>query len=112
MSIMDKDAIIQALRQGGGDVHNFLQSASNGVADQSIGSMVDLANGALGVVGVPTVDNPVMGTKWMREKGITRDVQPGVGQVLGEGLGGALGATTWTPAQLSSALKSYVSRMK
>lgn len=107
---MDKEAIIQALRSGGGNVQNFLQSMSNGVADGTVGGAVDMVNSGLDTIGVPTVDAPVMGSKWLKQKGFMPDTQPGVGQVAGEGLGLAMGGAALSPAQLSTLLKSGVNR--
>jgi hypothetical protein len=107
---MDKDAIIQALRNGGNEGHNFLQAMSNGIADGSVGGTVDMLGSGLEAIGVPVGNAPFMGSKWLKQNGYMRDVQPGAGQILGEGLGMAAGGAAFNPAELANVVKSGVSR--
>ncbi len=79
---MDKKAIISALRNGA-------QSASNAVADTAA-IPVDLLSEGLRAVGAPMPQNPVMGSQWMRENGLTAPVEPGMSADLGNGIGNAL----------------------
>jgi len=75
----DKKQIIDALR-------NTAQSASNMVAENA--SMpVDALAWALRKVGLPVGDKPVMGSDWMREKGLTAPVQEGASKVVGDTIG-------------------------
>lgn len=63
---MDKSAIIKALREGG-------QALSAGLADGVIGTNVDGIGAGLRAIGMPIPDNPVGGSKWLREKGVVVD---------------------------------------
>jgi hypothetical protein len=81
---MDKSEIIKALRNGA-------QSASNAVADTAA-IPVDLLSEGLRAVGAPMPQNPVLGSQWMREKGLTAPVEPGLSADIGYGVGGALQA--------------------
>lgn len=66
---------------------DLLQSMSNAVAG-GVSFPVDAIAWALRKAKVPVGDTPVGGSKWMAEKGLTRPVDQGVGQVLGDTLGG------------------------
>lgn len=70
--------LINALR-------NFAQSASNTVSE-NVSAPVDAIAWALRKAGMP-VNKPVMGSDWMREKGLTAPVQEGVSKVAGDTLG-------------------------
>lgn len=61
------------------------QSASNSIAD-TVSGPVDLIASGLRKTGVP-VDKPVMGSQWMAEKGLTREVPQGIPRVVGETMG-------------------------
>lgn len=75
----NRQQIIDALR-------NTAQSASNNIAETA--SMpVDALAWALRKVGVPVGDKPVMGSDWMREKGLTAPVQEGASKVVGDTIG-------------------------
>jgi hypothetical protein len=75
----NRKQIIDALR-------NTAQSASNMVAENA--SMpVDALAWALRKMGVPVGDKPVMGSDWMREKGLTAPVQEGASKVVGDTIG-------------------------
>lgn len=63
---MDKSAIIKALRDGG-------QALSAGIADGAIGTNVDGIGSILRSAGMSIPDNPVGGSKWLREKGVVVD---------------------------------------
>lgn len=65
------------------------QSVSNAIAG-GVSAPIDLIAWALRKAGVPGVEKPVLGSDWMREKGLTRPVQPGPGQVVGETIGNLL----------------------
>lgn len=75
----NRQQIIDALR-------NTAQSASNNIAETA--SMpVDALAWALRKVGVPVGDKPIMGSDWMREKGLTAPVQEGASKVVGDTIG-------------------------
>lgn len=76
---MDRKAIIKALR-------DTAQSASNAVAS-NVSGPVDLLAAGLRGVGLPIPQNPVGGSQWMAEKGLTRDVEMGAPRIVGETLG-------------------------
>jgi hypothetical protein len=63
----------------------FLQSASNAVAG-NVSGPVDLISMALNKLGIP-VKAPVGGSDWMRQQGLTADVQQGAAQVAGDTFG-------------------------
>jgi len=81
----NRKQIIDALR-------NTAQSASNMVAENA-SVPVDTIAWALRKAGVPVGDKPVMGSDWMRDKGLTRPVEEGVTKMIGDtiGLVGPLG---------------------
>lgn len=87
---MDKKALIQALR-------DTAQSASNAIAS-NVSGPVDLIAAALRGVGLPA-NNPVGGSQWMAEKGLTREVEMGAPRIVGETLGmvGPALATKFAP---------------
>jgi hypothetical protein len=75
----NRQQIIDALR-------NTAQSASNNIAETA--SMpVDALAWALRKVGLPVGDKPLMGSDWMREKGLTAPVQEGASKVVGDTIG-------------------------
>ena len=75
----NRKQIIDALR-------NTAQSASNNIAETA--SMpVDAIAWALRKAGVPIGDKPMMGSDWMREKGLTAPVQEGASKVVGDTIG-------------------------
>lgn len=76
--MMDKNALILALR-------DTAQSASNAIAS-NISGPVDLIAAGLRAGGLP-INTPVGGSQWMAEKGLTRDVEMGVPRIVGETLG-------------------------
>ena len=76
---MDRNALIRALR-------NTAQSASNAIAS-NVSGPVDLIAAGLRGVGLPIPQNPVGGSQWMAEKGLTAPVQQGVAQVIGDTIG-------------------------
>lgn len=76
---MDKKAIIKALR-------DFGQSASNTAAD-TVAVPVDLIAAGLRSGGLPIPSNPVGGSEWMRQKGLTVPVDPGMAKTAGETAG-------------------------
>jgi hypothetical protein len=76
---MDKKAIIKALR-------DFGQSASNTVAD-TVAVPVDLIAAGLRSGGLPIPSDPVGGSDWMRQQGLTAAVDPGMAKTAGEAAG-------------------------
>jgi hypothetical protein len=64
---------------------NALQAASNTAAD-TVAAPVDGLAWLLRRMGVP-VNNPVGGSDWMRQQGLTAPVQPGASKVAGETFG-------------------------
>lgn len=108
---MDNKQLIEALRNAGSGAHNFLQATSNGIADSTLGGLVDMAAYPLRAAGVPVGDAPVGGTDWLRQKGFTRPVESGVPQVLGETLGNTVGTAALAPAELANLVRSGVTKM-
>lgn len=76
---MDRNALIRALR-------DTAQSASNTIAS-NVSGPVDLIAAGLRGVGLPIPQNPVGGSQWMAERGLTAPVQQGVAQVIGDTIG-------------------------
>jgi hypothetical protein len=64
---------------------DFLQAASNAVADNVAGP-VDLLNAGLGTVGLGSRE-PVGGTAWQQRMGLRRPVEQGAARVAGETVG-------------------------
>lgn len=94
---MDRNALIRALR-------DTAQSASNAIAS-NVSGPVDLIAAGLRGVGVPVPQNPVGGSQWMAERGLTAPVQQGAAQVVGDTLGmvGPMMAVQYAP-QIASAI--------
>ena len=65
---------------------DFAQSASNSIAS-NVSAPVDGIAWALRKAGVPVPPKPMGGSDWMAEKGLTRTVEPGLAQLLGEAAG-------------------------
>lgn len=66
-------------------LRNFAQSANNTVAE-NVSVPVDAIAWALRKTGIP-VNKPMLGSDWMREKGLTKDVEQGGAQLAGETVG-------------------------
>ena len=84
-----KEKINAIGKQTGGladGLRNFGQSASNAIADQ-VAIPVDALAWLLRKGGVPVPPNPVGGSDWMREKGLTAPTQEGISKIGGELLG-------------------------
>jgi predicted GNAT family acetyltransferase len=96
----NRKQIIDALR-------NTAQSASNMVAENA-SVPVDAIAWALRKAGVPVGDKPVMGSDWMRDKGLTRPVEEGVTKMIGDtiGLVGPLGLSKSGAAAMIEAGKN------
>lgn len=75
----NRKQIVDALR-------NTAQSASNMVAENA-SVPVDVLAWALRKAGVPIGDKPIMGSDWMREKGLTAPVQEGMSKAIGDTIG-------------------------
>ena len=75
----NRKQIVNALR-------NTAQSASNMVAENA-SVPVDVLAWALRKAGVPIGDKPVMGSDWMREKGLTAPVEEGMSKAIGDTIG-------------------------
>lgn len=67
-------------------LRDFAQSASNSIAG-NVSAPVDGIAWALRKAGAPMPAAPMGGSDWMAEKGLTRTVQPGLAQTLGEAAG-------------------------
>ena len=65
---------------------NALQAASNVAAD-NVAFPVDALAWLLRKAGVPVPANPVLGSDWLRERGLTAPVEPGWSKVAGETVG-------------------------
>jgi hypothetical protein len=76
---MDKKSIIKGLR-------DFGQSASNTVAE-TVSMPVDLIAAGLRYGGLPIPSDPVGGSEWMKKRGLTVDVDPGIAKTAGEAAG-------------------------
>jgi hypothetical protein len=76
---MDKKAIIKGLR-------DFGQSASNTVAE-TVSMPVDMIAAGLRYGGLPIPSDPMGGSEWMRKRGLTVDVDPGIAKTAGEAAG-------------------------
>ena len=76
---MDKKALIKGLR-------DFGQSASNTVAD-TVAVPVDMIAAGLRYGGLPIPSDPVGGSQWMRNQGLTAEVPPGMAKTAGEAAG-------------------------
>jgi hypothetical protein len=68
---------------------DFIQGASNSAAS-TLSGPVDLINMGLLGLGLPMPANPVGGSQWMREKGLTREPQNRTAGLLGEAAGNIL----------------------
>lgn len=86
---MDKTAIIKALR-------DTAQSASNTVAENA-SIPVDAIAHALRKAGLD-IQDPVMGSQWMEEQGLTAPVQQGLPKMAGEFLGNTVPAMGFAKA--------------
>lgn len=86
---MDKTAIIKALR-------DTAQSASNTVAENA-SIPVDAIAYALRKAGLD-IQDPVMGSQWMEEQGLTAPVQQGLPKMAGEFLGNTVPAMGFAKA--------------
>jgi hypothetical protein len=98
---MDKQAIIKALRDG-------VQATSNGVANAVVGEPVDILASGLRYAGVPVGDKPMLGTQFLKSYGITPQVEEGLPNAIGTGLGMAAGNAMFTPKMLSDAVKRAI----
>lgn len=99
---MDRSAIIKALR-------DTAQSASNAIAG-NVSGPVDLIAAALRAGGLP-VNNPIGGSQWMAERGLTREVESGAPRVIGETLGMVTPAlaTAYAPQIANSVINAQAS---
>jgi hypothetical protein len=98
---MDKKAIIKALRDG-------VQATSNGVANAVVGEPVDILASGLRYAGVPVGDKPMLGTEFLKSYGVTPQVDEGLPNAIGSGLGMAAGNAMFTPRMLSDAVKRAI----
>jgi hypothetical protein len=65
---------------------DFLQSASNAAAS-NVSGPVDMLGWALRKAGVPVGQQPVLGSEWMKQKGLMRDVPQSAASLAGETAG-------------------------
>lgn len=98
---MDKSAIIKALRDGA-------QSTSNGIANAVVGEPVDILASGLRYAGVPVGERPVFGTEWLKGQGITPQVDEGLPNAIGTGLGQAAGTMMIMPNKLSEVVRRAI----
>jgi hypothetical protein len=66
---------------------DFIQSMSNSAAS-NVSAPVDLISWGLRKAGVPVGDAPMGGSDWMKQKGLTKDVENKFAGLLGETVGG------------------------
>jgi hypothetical protein len=95
---MDKSQLIKALRDG-------VQSTSNGVANAVVGDPVDILAAGLRYAGVPVGDKPMLGTEWLKSQGITPQVDEGLPNAIGMGLGQAAGTMMLMPSKMGEVVK-------
>lgn len=98
---MDKSAIIKALRDGA-------QSTSNGIANAVVGEPVDILAAGLRYAGVPVGERPMLGTEWLKGQGITPQVDEGLPNAIGTGLGQAAGTMMLMPSKLGEVVKRAI----
>jgi hypothetical protein len=65
---------------------DFLQAASNAAAS-NVSGPVDMLGWALKKAGVPVGQQPVLGSEWMKQKGLMRDVPQSAASLAGETVG-------------------------
>ncbi len=87
-------------------LRDFAQSASNSIAS-NVSAPVDGIAWALRKAGVPVPANPMGGSDWMAQKGLTAPVQQGLAQTLGEaaGMAGPMVAAARAPQIAGGLLK-------
>lgn len=95
---MDKQALIKALRDG-------VQATSNGVANAAVGEPVDILASGLRYAGVPVGDKPMLGTEFLKSYGITPQVDEGLPNAIGTGLGQAAGTMMLMPGKMGEVVK-------
>jgi hypothetical protein len=85
---------------------DFLQGASNAVAS-NVSGPVDLLAFALRKMGFPVPEDPVLGAKWMADRGITAQTQNKVAGMLGEtaGLVAPIAAAARAPSIAANLVK-------
>lgn len=98
---MDKSAIIKALRDG-------TQATSNGIASSVLGQPVDWISDGLRYAGVNVPQNAVGGTEWLAQKGLTRPVEEGAPQVIGDAIGQTMGGLAYMPTQVGGLIKQAI----
>lgn len=86
---------------------DFAQGASNGVAS-NVSAPVDLLAMALRKAGVPIPDDPVMGARWMAERGLTQIPQNHTAGQFGEAAG--LAGSAMMAAKLQNILMEHLRR--
>ena len=79
---MDKNKLAEILGYG----RDFAHGASNGISS-NISAPVDLLAAALRKAGVPVPDDPVMGARWMAERGLMQKPQNHMAGLMGESAG-------------------------
>jgi hypothetical protein len=104
-------SIIQALRDPRfrqdikGNARDLAQSASNSIAE-GVSVPVDALAWALRKAGVNVPSNPLLGSDWMAQQGLTPEVQQGMPKTAGETLGliAPIAATKNGAAKIASML--------
>lgn len=99
---MDKNKLAEML----GCARDFAHGASNSVAS-NVSAPVDLLAAALRKAGVPVPDDPVLGARWMAERGLTQIPKNKIAGLLGEsaGLAGSALMAAKAPHALIEALR-------
>lgn len=100
---MDKNKLAEILGYG----HDFAQGASNGIAS-NVSAPVDLLAIALRKAGVPIPDDPVMGARWMAERGLTQIPQNHMAGQFGESAG--LAGSAMMAAKVQNILMEHLRR--
>lgn len=90
------------------NARNFGQSASNTLAG-NVAAPLDLIAFALRKAGIP-MPEPVGGSQWMENQGLTREVPPGAPKVAGEAFG-LIAPLAGTP-QNASAIAQMIRQMQ
>lgn len=100
---MDKNKLAEML----GCARDFAQGASNGIAS-NVSAPVDLLAIALRKAGIQIPDDPVMGSRWMAERGLTQIPQNQLAGQLGESAG--LAGSAMMATKLQNILMEHLRR--
>lgn len=100
---MEENKLTQILGYG----RDFAHGASNGIAS-NVSAPVDLLAIALRKTGIPIPDDPVMGTRWMMERGLMQTPQNHLAGQFGESAG--LAGSAMMATKLQNILMEHLRR--